>query len=159
MEQDKKKYNKEALHTFFIIFFTILVALFCSRFILGVSFVNGKSMQPTLENQQLLLVWKWQYQPQLQDVVVTDGENATGRSLVKRVWALPGQHVQIQNNEAFVDGVKIPGIIHTLQPVDLIVPQNHCFLLGDNLQSSVDSRSIGTLSLSHIEGKVIFPFV
>lgn len=88
-------------------------------------------------------------------------------SYIKRVIALPGEHIQIQNGKVFINGTLLeepylqPNIVtntHTQPYYDLIVPDNCVFVMGDNRPESTDSRSFGCIPLEKIESKVWIRF-
>ena len=88
-------------------------------------------------------------------------------SYIKRVIALPGEHVQIKNNYVYINGERLredyiqEGVITDTQNGiydDFIVPENTVFVLGDNRQHSKDSRMIGCIPLEKIEGTLAFRF-
>lgn len=87
------------------------------------------------------------------------------RSYIKRVIALPGEHVLIKEGKVYVNGEELqeeylqedvitkPELIN-----DFIVPENSVFAMGDNRMHSTDSRSFGCIPLEKIESKVLFRF-
>ena len=88
-------------------------------------------------------------------------------SYIKRVIALPGEHVQIKNDYVYINGERLQenyiqeGVITDIQNGiydDFIVPENTVFVLGDNRQHSKDSRMIGCIPLEKIEGTLAFRF-
>lgn len=86
-------------------------------------------------------------------------------SYIKRVIGLPGEHVKIENGQVYINGEKLEenylqnGIITPEGKInDIIVPNGYVFVLGDNRQSSTDSREFGCIPISKIEGKAIFRF-
>ena len=88
-------------------------------------------------------------------------------SYIKRVIALPGEHVQIKNDYVYINGKRLQedyiqeGVITDIQNGiydDFIVPENTVFVLGDNRQHSKDSRMIGCIPLEKIEGTLAFRF-
>lgn len=132
--------------------------------------VDGQSMYPTLENKDYLFVNKLAYNkdvPERGDVLVFKSDlinpkNNSRKNLVKRVIALPGEHIVIKNNEVYINNKQInEEYLHgaiTDGNIDLVVPENEVFTMGDNRGGSKDSRdsSIGTVSLNNIVGKVAF---
>jgi signal peptidase I len=124
--------------------------------------VRGLSMEPTLQDGQLLLAdmltYRWLRQPRSGDVIVFRDPRRPGRALVKRVIAMPGETVEIADGLVRVDRIprrhpstRIPGW-RTWGPET--VPPGHYFVLGDYQQASSDSLSWGFLPAGHVIGKV-----
>lgn len=87
------------------------------------------------------------------------------RSYIKRIIALPGEHVQIENGNVYIDGqllnenylaanVKTTSDIFT----DFTVPEGYVFVMGDNRTKSMDSRELGCIPISKLESKVCLRF-
>lgn len=94
-------------------------------------------------------------------------------SYIKRVIALPGEHIQIKDGKVYINGEELiedylpEGTITDSmakegmkggQFLDLIVPENTVFVMGDNRGSSGDSRMFGCIPYEKIEGKVVLRF-
>lgn len=87
-------------------------------------------------------------------------------SYIKRVIALPGEHVKIEDNKVYINGKLLDepylqsGVItdKTGPYVDLIVPENSLFVMGDNRGQSTDSRRFGCIPYDKIESKVAIRF-
>lgn len=86
------------------------------------------------------------------------------RSYIKRVIALPGEHVEINNGKVYInddeleepylqDGV-VTDVIGTGFD-NFIVPENCVFAMGDNRNHSTDCRAFGCIPLEKIESRVI----
>ena len=84
-------------------------------------------------------------------------------SYIKRVIALPGDHVQIKDGNVYVNEEKLnedylPAGVTTSAKVegldDFIVPDNCVFAMGDNRGHSTDCREFGCIPLEKIESKV-----
>lgn len=83
-------------------------------------------------------------------------------SYIKRVIALPGEHVEIKNGGVYINGEKLqedylqPGIVTDVGIGfdDFIVPENCVFAMGDNRNHSTDCRAFGCIPLEKIESKV-----
>lgn len=89
----------------------------------------------------------------------------TKTSYIKRVIALPGEHVQIKNGKVYINGKELeenylrPGTITESELFnDFIVPDGYLFCMGDNRQDSMDSRVLGCIPIEKIEGTVILRF-
>ena len=84
-------------------------------------------------------------------------------SYIKRVIGIPGDHIKIENGNVFRNGEIIqedylqPGVITTNGKgncIDVTVPENCVFVMGDNRSQSTDSRCFGCIPLEKIESKV-----
>ena len=84
-------------------------------------------------------------------------------SYIKRVIGTPGDHIVIDEGKVYVNDQLIeekyiqPGIITTNgggNCIDIIVPENSVFVMGDNRSHSTDSRCFGCIPLEKIESKV-----
>lgn len=89
------------------------------------------------------------------------------RSYIKRVIALPGEHVEIKEGKVFINGKVLQedylpaGLITDVVGVgfnDFIVPENCVFAMGDNRNHSTDCRAFGCVPLEKIESTVSFRF-
>lgn len=88
-------------------------------------------------------------------------------SYIKRVIALPGEHIQIKDGKVYINGEELQedylqdGVktySENGQFIDLIVPEGTVFVMGDNRGNSGDSRMFGCIPYEKIEGKVVFRF-
>jgi len=88
-------------------------------------------------------------------------------SYIKRVIALPGEHVQIKDGYVYINGEKLqedylrPGIVTDIEEGvydDFIVPENTVFAMGDNRPDSQDCRVFGCIPLEKIESTLSFRF-
>lgn len=130
--------------------------------------VNGHSMEPALSQGDYVLVNRLAYdlgQPDRFDIVVFTQDGSVQN--IKRVIGLPGETVQIKDRAVYINGerleadgdlgnVSIAGAAE--HPVEL--GENEYFLLGDNRDSSEDSRffGIGNVKREQIIGKVWLRF-
>lgn len=85
------------------------------------------------------------------------------RSYIKRVIALPGDHVEIKDGKVYINSEQIEepylqdGVVTDVTGVgfsDFIVPENYVFAMGDNRNHSTDCRSFGCIPLDKIESTV-----
>ena len=131
--------------------------------------VNGSSMEPTLSNNDNLIVDKISYRfkdPQRFDIIVFPFQYDENVYYIKRIIGLPGETVQIgTDGTIYIDGQVLeegygkevmlsPG--RAGEPITL--GEDEYFVLGDNRNSSEDSRyaNIGNIKKSYIKGKVWF---
>lgn len=131
--------------------------------------VIGDSMEPTLYNSQEILMNRVIYKlsaPRRNDVVVfLPNGNENSHYYVKRVIGLPGETVQIKEGKVYIDGIMLNEDEALDQMIDAGIAQNELtlaadeyFVLGDNRNSSEDSRSgnIGAVKKENIIGKAWF---
>lgn len=88
-------------------------------------------------------------------------------SFIKRVIGLPGDHVKIENGKVYIndeelkedylpEGLETPTTEGAF--IDIVVPENCVFAMGDNRPNSVDCRRFGCIPLEKIESRVLFRF-
>lgn len=123
--------------------------------------VSGHSMDPTLADGNRYMVLRLGTNPladvQRGDIVVVDRPDI-GR-IVKRVIALPGDTVQIFDNQVYVNGkalsedyINEPMVTPDTEPV--LLEQGQYYVLGDNRNISADSRIFGTFTAEELWGVV-----
>jgi signal peptidase I len=147
----------------------ILIALClfasCSLFGRGTATFQGTSMLPTIRNGQRLKTIRLDGQSRAKlsrgDIVAFVFPKDTSKYYIKRVIALPGETVEIQNAEVWVNGVKLsePYVAPKLNMssrsyVPVIVPAHSYYVLGDNRDNSSDSRLWGFVPEELIYAKV-----
>ncbi|ALX47315.1 signal peptidase I [Lentibacillus amyloliquefaciens] len=166
MEKTKKKNGWAEMIK--VVLIAVVIAFLLRSFVLVTSVVEGESMEPTLENGEIVLFNKFTYlfnDPERGDIVIIDRRQ---KNYVKRVIALPGENVAVDNETLYIDGEEykqtfITGAIrnNTGEIGPLEVPENSYFVMGDNRQLSKDSRNgLGFISGENITGKselIIFP--
>jgi len=130
--------------------------------------VEGRSMHQTLRHDDRVVISNIFYTPDNGDIIVFQSPSELFEyPLVKRVIAVAGQTVDIDFDEGnvYIDDVVIPEPYLTtvtserynfVEPVT--VPDGFVFVLGDNRNSSIDSRdnSVGLVDTRYILGKVLF---
>jgi len=145
----------------------VLIFVFLGRTIS----VDGRSMQQTLQHNDRVIMSNLFYTPANGDIVVfRSPAEQFDYPLVKRVIAIEGQIVDIDfsTGDVYVDGNLIDEpYIHTMTTSrhdfhePLIVPKGHVFVMGDNRNSSTDSRDnvVGPVDTRYILGKVLFVLI
>ena len=89
----------------------------------------------------------------------------TKRSYIKRVIALPGEHVQIKDGKVYINGEELEEdylqadvITESDVLTDFIVPEGYLFCMGDNRTQSTDCRNFGCIPYEKLEGIVVCRF-
>ncbi|HIE38869.1 MAG TPA: signal peptidase I [Anaerolineales bacterium] len=138
----------------------VLIALLINLFLAQATVVQGQSMEPSLHNDERVIVEKVTYRlirgPRRGDVVIIEVAGQP-EPLIKRVVGLPGETVAVQGGQVFING----------QPLEeewavqeggpdyppTRVPPLHIFVLGDNRGHSNDSRSFGPVLVDQVLGR------
>jgi signal peptidase I len=129
--------------------------------------VEGTSMMPTLDDQERVFINKFVYKLEpieRGDVVVFRYPRDTAKSYIKRVVALAGDHVKIEDGVVFLNGHRVtepyvPDLYEDVRSYPETVVPPHCyFVLGDHRNLSNDSRDFGPVDEDFIYGKAVFGY-
>ena len=144
----------------------IVVVVLIRTFIVTPVQVDGESMYPTLLDNQILILKKYDHGYDRCDIVVFKYNNS---KLVKRVIGLHGETVSYKNNTLYIndkeiDNIKLDAYTYDFNLSELgfdKIPEGYYFVLGDNRTNSLDSRMIGLIPEDSILGVTnfsVFPF-
>lgn len=140
----------------------IIVVILVRTFIATPVRVNGSSMYPTLKGNEIMLLNKLGHINRFDIVVLKiDGRED---NLIKRIIGLPGETVEIKDNDIYINDKKIEdkygyGVTYNIDKVTL--KKDEYFILGDNRKISLDSRVFGTIHKDEIKGTtdfIMYPF-
>lgn len=147
------------------VFLVVFVFVFIARPV-G---IDGDSMEPTLKDQDTLIISNLLYTPKYGDIIVlaVDSFEKGEKAVIKRIIATEGQEIDINfsSGEVYVNGIMQhePYILEKTYLYEgmnfpQIVPDGCVFVLGDNRNNSTDSRSpdIGMVPVECILGRVIY---
>lgn len=152
-------------------FATIVILAFLMRYILVQTFlVDGTSMQPNYQNNDFVLVDKLSYKlrsPMRGETIILHPPQELNSSYIKRIIGLPGETISIEKNTIAINGEKItePYLQSGEQTLiggafdaglKRILKDDEYFVLGDNRENSLDSRSFGVVPEKNIVGRVFF---
>lgn len=159
------KYVKEIVPYVVIIILVVLIRVY----VVTPVQVDGSSMYPTLKNNEILILKKYDKSYKRFDIVVI---KRTHDKLIKRVIGLPGEYVEFKNNKLYINGKVVKQNFKTntktedfnledLYGEKVKIPKNEYFVMGDNRNNSTDSRIIGFVHKNDIQGTIgirVFPF-
>ena len=185
VEEKKKKRGRRVWREVIETVLLALLVFLGVRFALQNYIVDGASMYPTLEGGQHILVNKLAYAEinldRLTDFIpfvdMDEGETWSpfgspgrgdivvfasltgGNDLIKRVIGLPGERLSIVDGRVYINGWLLEES-YIVEPwagthEEVLIPDRHYFVMGDNRNGSHDSRSplIGFVSQDSIVGK------
>jgi signal peptidase I len=167
-----------------LIIISVGVSLAIRSYVFEVVIVSGSSMEDTLFNDQKLLLNKIKYEfkkPERGDIIVLERKEDSGLLYrimskikfleeyvnynegvyyIKRVIGIPGDIVDIRDNNVFVNGEiieedYIKGKTNPKGEYPKTVPVDNYFVMGDNREHSSDSRNIGFIDIDKIKGKAV----
>ncbi len=171
-QETKKKPDRvrEALEWCEVIVSAVVAVVFLFSFVVRTSQVDGKSMLPTLVHGDVLLISRTLTNFEYGDIVISTKPNYHDQPYVKRVIATEGQTVNIDfiRGIVYVDGIALDEP-YTFEPTyddydvefPVTVPEGCVFLMGDNRNNSLDSRSseVGMVDERYILGKAYWRVV
>ncbi|MBR4554866.1 MAG: signal peptidase I [Ruminococcus sp.] len=158
----RKRYLRMLRNTFAVLIVVAAVAILISTLLMPVIQVSGDSMEPALNNGDVLLLIRTK-SFESGDLCCISWQN---KMLLKRVIGLAGDEINMDSEgNVFVNGKLLDepyAVDKSLGECDvkfpLTVPPDSIFVLGDKRETSVDSRStaIGCVDKEQIVGRVLF---
>lgn len=160
----------------------LFIALLLNIFVIQSYQVDGQSMEPTLQNDDRLIVNKIprtiakvdgrQYVPSRGDIIIFNQDGLPGfigqKQLIKRVIGLPGERVTVTEgritvyNKAFPNGFNPDttvgyriSALRTEGNFDNTLNNNQLFVAGDNRGNSEDSRYFGPITTDQVVAKLV----
>ncbi len=149
-----------------VLAFVIIIPI--RLYVLQPFYVRGASMEPNFEDNQYLIIDELSYRfhhPHRGDVIVLHNPSLPSEFLIKRVIGLPGEHIVIANGKVSVyqpdngaggkidESAYLPKGRSTFGSIDLVLGSDEYYVLGDNRQFSLDSRSFGPVARREIIGR------
>jgi signal peptidase I len=173
---------KSAASTIGLFLSAFFIAVLLNTFIIQSYQVDGQSMEPTLKNDDRLIVNKVprtisridgnQYVPHRGDIIIFNQEGLPGfvgqKQLIKRVIGLPGERVVVKDGKITVYNAQNPNGFNpdtttgyhisapsTIGQVDIQLKKDQLFVCGDNRPNSEDSRFFGPINTNQVVAKLV----
>ncbi len=179
--QREKNLSRSVWEWLVVVVVAVGAALLVRVFLFQQYYIDGPSMESTLEPSDRVLVNKLSYRlhdVHRGDVVVFDRVTSADQhdDLIKRVIALPGERLEVRSCVIYIDGIRLEepylddelmsqpdptaqcGVHTDMMPT--VVPDDMVFVMGDNRPQSFDSRDFGPIDIDKIRGRaftVIWP--
>lgn len=154
-----------------IVVISLVIIIPVRYFLIQPFYVKGASMEPNFFDHEYLIIDEISYrfnEPKRGDIIVFRYPKNPQEYFIKRLIGLPGEEVQIKEGKVFIYNEENPDGIaleenyledgtrtYGLSDKKTKLNENEYFMLGDNRNSSKDSRSFGPVNSSYITGKVL----
>lgn len=154
-----------------IIVISLVIIIPIRYFLIQPFYVKGASMEPNFYDHEYLIINEISYRfsdPRRGDIIVFRYPRNPQEYFIKRVIGLPGEKIQIKEGDIYMYNIDNPqGIIleepylsdgtktYGLSKEAVSLGEDEYFVLGDNRNSSKDSRSFGSVNRSFIIGRVL----
>ena len=133
--------------------------------------VIGSSMYPTVTDNDYLVATKIDYRlhaPQRGDIIIMRDPYDSSRDFIKRVIAVPGDHILIRQGQVFINGHLLRETYinselwtenadwplgQTTSSEGVLMKTDEYFVMGDNRNHSSDSRVFGQIRRDQIEAR------
>lgn len=161
---------------FLTLLFTVnpLMDFLVGQHVVRAFFMNSISMTPAILDRDIVLVNKLAFPKRGEIALIKLGKSKPSAKLtqliddqlIKRIIAIPGDTLEIRNDEVWVNGQKIDepyahfkGVLrfNSAQRSNFgpkLIPAGSYFVMGDNRNESIDSRILGYIREDQIGGTV-----
>lgn len=168
----KEKFLHTAREYALLIGTSLLMVFLVRTFVAQPFVVSGASMTPTFHTGEYLIVDQLSYElsnPHRGDVIIFRYPLIPTRFFIKRVIALPGETIRINGEKVEIKEVGSDSFMTLDEPyvelpkdsqTEMTLASDEYFVMGDNREASLDSRSWGPLKESFIVGRAfvrLFP--
>lgn len=152
------------LHGVICVVAAVGIALLFRAYVVEPFIVPTGSMLPTIQLNDRILCEKVSYRLhdiEAGDIICFNSDYENGAVLVKRVIATPGQTVDIHDGRVYVDGKESVYGYGVSEPLEdgisdypVTLGDGQVWVMGDNRESSADSRVFGSVSEDDVIGRV-----
>jgi len=155
-----------------VVVISLIIIIPIRYFLIQPFYVKGASMEPNFYDHEYLIIDEITYRfksPIRGDIIVFRYPRNPQEYFIKRIVGLPGEKIQIKNgnvkiyNSQYPDGTILDESYlqsgtktYSLHEDIITLGDEEFFVLGDNRNSSKDSRSFGAVSKSFLSGRVLF---
>jgi len=156
-----------------VIIISLVIILPIRYFIIQPFYVKGASMEPTFHDHEYLIIDEISYRfhgPERGDIIVFRYPQDPQEYFIKRIIGLPGEKIEIHDGQVYIyndknpDGAPLDESAYLDASVKtysassdaVTLGSNEYFVMGDNRNSSRDSRSFGPVNDSFLTGRVVF---
>lgn len=163
----KKTFVKELLELLRDILIIIVFVILIRKFVFENTRVIGPSMEPTLHDNDALVVNKFEYfftDPERGEIIVFPYKGDPSKHYIKRIIGLPGEVIDMKDGIVYINGKPyeenyILDTMETRGDIDFpfTVPNDTYFVMGDNRNNSSDSRykDVGTIEKDNFTGHAV----
>lgn len=164
----KPESKKELLSWVKSVVIALVFALLIREFVFTPVLVSGRSMEPTFQDNNRVVITKIHKIDNF-DMIVFHAPGAEG-DFIKRVIGIPGDVVVMKDDQLYINGKAYAEDYlkenkesvfvgqKLTEDFEIEVPPGHLYVLGDNRRNSTDSRIIGVIDEKAVVGEVKFRF-
>lgn len=164
----EKRIFKEIISWVIVFAAAFVMALLIKRFVIFKVVVPSGSMENTIMTGDKVFTFRLSYlfsDPKRGDIVVFPYPDDEEVDYIKRIIGLPGDKIEIRGGTLYINDERYEED-YLLEPMDeedfgpIVVPDNCYFMMGDNRNSSMDSRYWRNkfVQRDKIKGKAIFKY-